>query len=67
MSNNPVLAEISMRFPATLELSFFAMIFAVVVGIPAGIFAATHQNSLFDIFSMLVALIGVSMPIFGWI
>jgi len=64
MSNNPVIAEISVRFPATLELSFFAMIFAVVVGIPAGIFAATHQNSLFDNFSMLVALIGVSMPIF---
>ncbi|MCF8000612.1 MAG: ABC transporter permease [Halanaerobiales bacterium] len=64
MSNNPVIDEISVRFPATLELSFFAMIFAVVVGIPAGIFAATHQNSLFDNFSMLVALIGVSMPIF---
>lgn len=64
MSNNPVMAEISIRFPATLELSFCAMIFAVVVGVPAGIFAATHQNSLFDNFSMLVALIGVSMPIF---
>lgn len=64
MSNNPVANEISLRFPATLELSFFAIIFAVVVGIPAGIFAATHQNSLFDNFSMLVALIGVSMPIF---
>lgn len=64
MSNNPVMGEITVRFPATLELSFFAMIFAVVVGIPAGIFAATHQNSLFDNFSMLVALIGVSMPIF---
>ncbi len=64
MSNNPVMAEISVRFPATLELSFFAIVFAVVVGIPAGIFAATHQNSLFDNFSMLIALIGVSMPIF---
>ncbi|MGM0445872.1 MAG: ABC transporter permease [Bacillota bacterium] len=64
MSNNPVMNEISVRFPATLELSFFAIVFAVVVGIPAGIFAATHQNSLFDNFSMLVALIGVSMPIF---
>ncbi len=64
MSNNPVWNEISVRFPATLELSIFAMIFAVVVGIPAGIFAATHQNSIFDNLSMLVALIGVSMPIF---
>src|SRR6056297_1133171 len=64
MSNNPVMNEISVRFPATLELSFFAIVFAVTVGIPAGIFAATHQNSLFDNFSMLIALIGVSMPIF---
>ncbi|MBS3811313.1 MAG: ABC transporter permease [Halanaerobiales bacterium] len=64
MSNNPVLNEISVRFPATLELSFCAMIFAVGVGIPAGIFAATHQNSFFDNASMLIALIGVSMPIF---
>ncbi len=64
MSNNPVLNEISVRFPATLELSFCAMIFAVGVGIPAGIFAATHQNSFFDNASMLIALVGVSMPIF---
>ncbi|MFW5986494.1 MAG: ABC transporter permease, partial [Halanaerobiales bacterium] len=64
ISNNPVLVEVSFRFPATLELSLFAMVFAVVVGIPAGIFAATHQNSLFDNFSMILSLIGVSMPIF---
>jgi len=64
MSNNPVSAELAQRFPATLELSFFAMIFAVVVGIPAGIFASINQNSWFDNLSMLIALMGVSMPIF---
>jgi peptide/nickel transport system permease protein len=64
MSNNPVSLELSQRFPATLELSFFAMVFAVVVGIPAGIFASVNQNSWFDNLSMLIALIGVSMPIF---
>src|SRR6056297_1205983 len=64
MSNNPVSEELSQRFPATLELSFFAMIFAVFVGVPAGIFAAINQNSWFDNLSMMVALIGVSMPIF---
>ena len=52
------------RFPATLELSFFAIIFAVFVGVPAGIFASMNQNSWFDNLSMLIALIGVSMPIF---
>ncbi len=63
-SNNPVAVEISQRFPATLELSIFAIVFAVLVGVPAGILAATKQNSWFDNLSMLVALIGVSMPIF---
>jgi peptide/nickel transport system permease protein len=64
MSNNPVSDELSQRFPATLELSFFAIFFAVFVGIPAGIFASINQNSWFDNLSMLVALMGVSMPIF---
>ncbi|RCW51406.1 MULTISPECIES: ABC transporter permease [unclassified Halanaerobium] len=64
MSNNPVISELKIRFPATLELSFFAMIFSVFVGVPAGIFAAINQNSWFDNLSMMVALIGVSMPIF---
>ncbi|ODS49722.1 MAG: peptide/nickel transport system permease protein [Halanaerobium sp. 4-GBenrich] len=64
MSNNPVSAELMQRFPATLELSFFAIIFAVFVGVPAGIFASMNQNSWFDNLSMLIALIGVSMPIF---
>jgi peptide/nickel transport system permease protein len=64
MSNNPVSSELKQRFPATLELSFFAMIFAVVVGVPAGIFASIKQNSWFDNLSMMIALIGVSMPIF---
>jgi peptide/nickel transport system permease protein len=64
MSNNPVSQELSKRFPATLELSFFAIVFAVFVGVPAGIFASINQNSWFDNLSMLVALMGVSMPIF---
>lgn len=64
MSNNPVSAELAQRFPATLELSFFAIVFAVFVGVPAGIIASINQNSWFDNLSMLIALIGVSMPIF---
>jgi peptide/nickel transport system permease protein len=64
MSNNPVSLELTQRFPATLELSFFAMMFAVLVGVPAGIFASMNQNSWFDNLSMLIALMGVSMPIF---
>jgi peptide/nickel transport system permease protein len=64
ISNNPILMEISHRFPATIELSIFAMFIAVLIGIPVGIFASIHQNSWFDNISMSFALIGVSMPIF---
>ncbi len=63
-SGNPVLNEISHRFPATLELSIWGMMFAIISGLPIGIIAAINHNSWFDNFSMIIALIGVSMPIF---
>lgn len=49
---------------ATFELAIFAMIIAVIVGMNAGIISAWFQNSWFDYIAMVVALIGVSMPIF---
>ncbi len=64
ISNEPVINEIKVRFPATFELALFGMLFAVIVGIPVGIIAATHHNSWFDNISMMGALFGVSMPIF---
>ncbi len=64
MSKNPVLVEISQRFPATIELTIFAMFFATFIGVPIGILAAVRHNSWFDSLCMLGALIGVSMPIF---
>ncbi|WP_221568570.1 ABC transporter permease [Alkalihalobacillus sp. TS-13] len=60
----PISEEIWPYFAATLELSLFAMIIAVVVGVNAGIISAWFQNSWFDYVAMLLALIGVSMPIF---
>ena len=65
-SKRPVLEEFKTLFPATLELSFFAMIFAMVLGIPAGIFAAIKRGSWFDQSLMGTALVGYSMPIFWW-
>ncbi|MBR3119360.1 MULTISPECIES: ABC transporter permease [Oceanobacillus] len=56
--------EIWPYIAATFELTLFAMIFAVVVGVNAGIISAWKQNSWFDFLAMMVALIGVSMPIF---
>jgi len=53
-------------FPATIELSTFALIFAMVLGIPAGIIAAVKRGSWFDQGLMGTALVGYSMPIFWW-
>ncbi|MDA4633288.1 ABC transporter permease subunit, partial [Escherichia coli] len=65
-SKRAVLADFLTLFPATLELSICAMLFAVIIGIPAGIFAAVKRGSIFDQLSMGIALVGYSMPIFWW-
>lgn len=49
---------------ATMELGLFAMFLAVLIGMNAGIISAWFQNSFFDYAAMIIALIGVSMPIF---
>ncbi|OQY04157.1 MAG: peptide ABC transporter permease [Desulfobacteraceae bacterium 4572_123] len=59
-----VWTEIKQRFPATMELSFVALMISCVLGIFLGIISATKQYSIFDYLSMVGALIGVSMPIF---
>jgi peptide/nickel transport system permease protein len=56
--------EIGARFPATIELAVAAILFASTFGILLGVVAAVKKNSVFDAASMLVALVGVSMPIF---
>jgi peptide/nickel transport system permease protein len=52
------------RFPATLELSIFAMVIAVIVGIPLGYFAAKRRGTWFDNLSVGGSLIGVAVPVF---
>lgn len=63
-SNKAISEEIGPYLAATTELTIFSMIFAVFIGVNAGIISAWKQNSWFDYIAMLVALIGVSMPIF---
>ena len=63
-TNRPVLEEIATRFPATFELALGAMAFATFFGVLFGIIAAYRHNSVVDMGIMLIALIGVSMPIF---
>jgi len=64
LRGDPVLLDLVRRFPATVELATSAILIAILVGVPMGIIAAVWRNSLFDALSRLVALTGVSMPIF---
>ncbi|ADU92973.1 ABC transporter permease [Geobacillus sp. Y412MC52] len=60
----PIAEEIWPYLAATIELSLAAMLIAVIIGVNAGIISAWFQNSWFDYIAMVLALIGVSMPIF---
>ena len=66
ITQTPVLSEFSALFPATIELALCAILFALILGIPAGIIAAVKRNSLLDHGVMGVSLTGYSMPIFWW-
>ena len=66
VTKQPVLQEFLTLFPATLELSFCAIVFAIALGLPAGVVAAVKRGSWFDHSLMGVALTGYSMPIFWW-
>lgn len=50
--------------PATLELSFVALLISLVVALPVGVLSATRRNSWIDHSSMVVAVLGISIPIF---
>src|SRR5947207_12390 len=58
----PVISEFAALFPATVELASCAILFAIILGLPAGILAAIRRNSIFDHGVMTVSLCGYSMP-----
>ncbi len=63
-TNQPVVAAIAERMPATIELAFAAMAVAVVVAIPLGVVAAVRAGTAVDHAATTVALIGISVPNF---
>jgi peptide/nickel transport system permease protein len=63
-SRRPVTEEIGRRFPATVELAVAAMIFALAFGIPLGFFAAKRHGTWFDQSSLVISLLGISIPVF---
>jgi peptide/nickel transport system permease protein len=64
VTGRPVTTELLARLPATLELTAFAMLVAILVGVPVGVISAVKQYSLLDKFTSVLALTGISMPIF---
>lgn len=64
VNNKPVLTEFAIRFPATIELTIAALIFAVGAGIPLGRLAARHAQSWVDGGATVLSLIGISIPVF---
>ncbi|HYD78542.1 MAG TPA: ABC transporter permease subunit [Paucimonas sp.] len=66
VTHEPVLHEFLALFPATLELSLCAILFAILIGLPAGMLAALKRNTVLDYSVMGVSLTGYSMPIFWW-
>ena len=63
-TGRPVVTELLARFPATLELTAFAMFIAILVGVPVGVISAVKQYSVLDKVTSVLALTGISMPIF---
>jgi peptide/nickel transport system permease protein len=60
----PVAKDISYRLPATIEAIFFALLLGITLGVAMGIVAALKRNTLIDTAATMVALTGVSMPVF---
>jgi peptide/nickel transport system permease protein len=63
-TRRPVTDELRERFPATIELAFAALLFATLLGVPLGFVAAKRHGTWVDHSSLVVSLIGISIPVF---
>jgi peptide/nickel transport system permease protein len=64
LNDRPVLGELTSRFPTTFRVTTVAMGLALLIGLPLGILSATRRHSAIASLSTLIALFGVSMPLF---
>ena len=64
LSGRPVLQDVLVRLPVTLELIVLSMAVALVIAVPAAIIGAVRQNTWADYTATTVAMIGVSIPEF---
>lgn len=66
VTHQTVWSEFATLFPATVELSVCAILFAIVLGLPLGVIAAVKRGTAFDYGLMGLSVTGASMPIFWW-
>lgn len=64
LNNRPVTDELTSRFPTTFTITMISMAIALVVGLPLGAIAAARKHSTLDALATLIALFGISMPLF---
>jgi peptide/nickel transport system permease protein len=61
-TKRPVLEELLRRIPVTLELGLLALVFALAIGLPIGVLAATRQDTVVDYVFRSLAIVGLSVP-----
>jgi peptide/nickel transport system permease protein len=64
MTKASVSSELRASFPDTFKISIFAILIALILGVPFGIVSAVKQYSIFDSITMVFAMVGMSMPVF---
>lgn len=63
-TRKPVLEQIMLRLPSTLELTISGLVFAIIFGTTLGVISALHHNTIIDKIAVFIALLGVSIPSF---
>ncbi len=63
-TSHPVLSDLTSRFGATFEITLYAMLVALVVGVPLGILAAVRRGRIIDHISRVLAVSGIALPVF---
>lgn len=63
-TDRPIVDLVLERYPATIELAFAALLFAISIAIPLGVVAGTHRGTLIDNAASVIALLGISLPSF---
>jgi peptide/nickel transport system permease protein len=63
-TKRPIIQDIKIRLPATMEMVVYAMLLAMVIGVPVGVLGASRKGRFFDQVSRVVTVAGVSLPTF---